>query len=571
MKHITILVFFFSIILTNAQTYIPEFESDECPYFMELMAEDSGVRLVCGYLYVPENRDDVDGSLELELFVARIESLTETDNAPIVYLEGGPGGAASVAVGDWLDSGLVSSYDMIFIDQRGTGLSYPSLNCYEYDESDDDDWLSDCRERLVEDENVDLDMYNSVTNAHDIHDLLIALDIEEANLYGSSYGTRLALTMMRDFPERTRAVIIDAVYPPHVDGLVEQVYFGNQAFEQLFNDCAIDAECNLAYPSLRDSFYTAIDNMNDEPAEIEDYELGFVVEMNGDDFANQIFSMLYDSTSLAYLPAMISAYAEGEYDYDPFVEAETIALEESISDGNIVADEYDIVAMELLDFTDVDDLYNYYGSLDDVEYDDLMLEIEDHLYYAPFVDYLELDSIDDAIDYLDNVDDEEYFELEAWVLGLYDDDSEGMYYSVECAEEIAFYAEDDVIARSGDVPEVINDALLESVLFGFEDCAIWDVAVGDAIEVEPVVSDIPTLVFSGAYDPVTPQDWGQDTTNYLENSQHYVFANIGHGALDVVGCSYDMAQTFLLSPMQTVDSSCLGTITAPNFYIRPKS
>lgn len=565
MKYLSIVLFLCFTVFVQAQDYTPEFEADDCPYFVTSMATTYDANITCGYLIVPENRENIKGSLELELFVIQIESIQTTDNAPFVYLEGGPGGAASVSLGAWLESDILQAYDIILIDQRGTGLSYPSLNCPEVNE-DSENPVEDCRNRLV-DEGIDLNAYTSASNANDIHDLLVALDIPEANIYGSSYGVRLGLTMMRDFPQRMRSLIIDAVYPPQVDALVDQAFYGNQAFEQLFNDCANDPDCNVAYPNLRDSFYTAIENMNNEPAEIEDFELGEIVETTGDDFANQLFLMLYDTTLLPYLPAMIDAYANGEYDYDPLGEVAQIELDEAYESGTIEPDEIDKVAFEYLEIDDVDELYDYYASLTDEEFDNLINELEEYAYLVPFRDYLEFDDVTETSEYVYDLDEDELAELEVEVLGEYDGDSEGMNYSVECGEENYFNDIDDIVARGDDLPEILI-GLTDSVVFAYEDCDIWNVEQAGDIENQPVVSDIPTLIFSGLYDPVTPFQWGDDTQSYLPNSAHFIFPNVGHGALDVELCATEIALSFLENPMQDLDGSCISQLTPPDFYIR---
>jgi len=564
MKYLVIVVSLLLILSVNAQDYIPEFESEDCLYFMQRLADETGTDISCGYLYVPENRTDFDNSYDVELFVVRIESINVSETAPFVYLDGGPGGAASVTLDAWLDSSIHQDYDIILIDQRGTGLSYPSLDCYEYEW--DDNWVEPCRERLVNEENIDLSAYNSANNAHDIHDLLVALNIDEVNIYGSSYGTRLALTMMRDFPEQIRSVILDAVYPPHVDSLVDQAIYGNQAFERLFEDCAANSACNATYPDLRQSFYQAIETMNDKNPLIWDYELEFMVETSGDDFANQIFGLLYDTEALQYLPAMIDSYANADYDYDPQFEAEDIAFQESTDP--IEPDVYDIAALEVLGISDIDELYDYYDTLGDEDYFDLIDELEDYVTYGLHRDYLGLDTIDETIEYIDSLNDEDYYELEAEV-GYYDDDSEGMYFSVECSEEIHFYNEDDVLARSEGLPDEIFYAMTDSIIQTFEDCVVWNVAESSSIENEPVVSDIPTLILSGAYDPVTPYQWGEEAQSYLVNSWHYIFPNVGHSALDTQDCADDIILSFLDQPSQQPNDTCINEVGAPDFYIRP--
>ena len=171
-----------------------------------------------------------------------------------------------------VDLGKLYDCDIILLDQRGTGFSVPSLDCPETDaylQEDDSGYDSlleaarACRDRLTLD-GVDLAQYNSANSAADVADLRRALEIDEWNLYGVSYGTRLALTVMRDQPEGVRAVVLDSVYPPNAPG------------------------------------YT--------PEEIDGYTT------TGDDLVNFLFDSLYDTTLIPYLPLVIYAASEGNYE-----------------------------------------------------------------------------------------------------------------------------------------------------------------------------------------------------------------------------------------------------------------
>lgn len=567
MRYFFTILLFLSCLWVTGQDDSPRFESDDCPYFMQRLADEADAAIVCGWLHVPEDRDTPDDGMMLKLFVVRIASTESMDNAPIVYLEGGPGGAASVLLAEWLDSPIHQTYDIILIDQRGTGLSTPSLNCPEMDESDELDAVQTCRDRLIDD-GIDLNDYTSADNAHDIHDLLVALDIPEVNLYGSSYGVRLGLTVIRDFPEHIRTLAIDAVYPPQVNSLIDEAYYGNQAFEQLFSDCAADPVCDAVYPDLRQSFYTAIDNMNEQPQNIYDYEWGAYVRMSGDDFVQYVYSLMYDTSLLPFLPALIDAYAAGEYDYDPEIESYELDLEEAMLYDDIEPDEYDMAAMDYLGIDDVNDLYAYFDSISDDEFNNLVNEIEEYAYLLPFRDYFGYDTVDEAADTIYDLDDDALAELEVEVLGFYDDDSEGMHYSVECAEEVPFQNVGDVLARADDLSSEL-EILTESAVEAFDDCDVWDVEPSPDIENQPVISEIPTLIFSGLYDPVTPYQWGDDTRSYLSNSYHFIFPNVGHGALDTQTCANDILIAFLDDPVQVPDGSCVEALDPPPFYIRP--
>jgi pimeloyl-ACP methyl ester carboxylesterase len=287
--------------------------ASDCPF--EVLADEE---ISCGYLTVPENRDDPAGNYA-NLAVAILHaSGTRPRQDPILYLEGGPGGSALADPDYWLESLLHTSRDIILLDQRGTGYSLPSLDCPEvdaYDAGEDTGYESTldayraCRDRLVLD-GVDLTQYNSAASAADVEALRLALGYDEWNLYGVSYGTRLALTVMRDFPDGVRAVVLDSVYPPNAPGYTEDAANSIAAIETLIQGCADDEECAAAFPSLRRRFYRVVADLNASPVEIDGYET------TGDDLVNFLFNALYDTALIPYLPLVI--YAASEENYEPW-------------------------------------------------------------------------------------------------------------------------------------------------------------------------------------------------------------------------------------------------------------
>jgi pimeloyl-ACP methyl ester carboxylesterase len=283
----------------------------DCPF--EVFADEP---ISCGYLTVPENRDDPTGSF-VNLAVAVIHASGARPRPdPILYLEGGPGGSALADPDYWLESLLHTSRDIILLDQRGTGYSIPSLDCPEvdaYDVGEDPSYASTldaytaCRDRLTLD-GVDLGQYNSAASAADVEDLRLALGIEQWNLYGVSYGTRLALTVMRDFPDGVRSVVLDSVYPPNAPGYIEDAANSIAAIETLLAGCAGDEECDDAFPNLKRRFYRVVAELNESPVEIDGYAT------TGDDLVNFLFNSLYDTALIPYLPLVLYAASEGNYD-----------------------------------------------------------------------------------------------------------------------------------------------------------------------------------------------------------------------------------------------------------------
>ena len=109
-----------------------------------------------------------------------------------------------------------------------------------------------CRDRLAG-RGYDLAAYNTVENAADINELRIALGIAEWNVYGVSYGSDLALQLLRDHPEGIRSLVLDSLVPPQVN-LIEG-FWPNAAegYRALFDACAAQPACAGAYPTWRAS------------------------------------------------------------------------------------------------------------------------------------------------------------------------------------------------------------------------------------------------------------------------------------------------------------------------------
>jgi pimeloyl-ACP methyl ester carboxylesterase len=154
-------------------------------------------------------------------------------------------------------------------------------------------------------EKIDLSVFNTTQSAADINALRQALGHPQLDLYGISYGTRLALTIMRDHPEGVHAAIIDSVYPWGVDLPAEQSANANRAFDIFFATCKTDPTCNAVYPDLRAMFSRVVTRLNKNPLKMSR------VTITGDDFAGLAFQMLYDMKAIEYLPAFIFATDRG--------------------------------------------------------------------------------------------------------------------------------------------------------------------------------------------------------------------------------------------------------------------
>ena len=154
--------------------------------------------------------------------------------------------------------------------------------------------------------------------------------------------------------------------------------------------------------------------------------------------------------------------------------------------------------------------------------------------------------------------------LEAmWPLLVFDQlVAEGMYNSVICAED----ADIDVAAvpLDGVRPEIAATAVdsLQSIIDG---CARWQVEPLPPSVDDPVVSDIPTLLLSGRFDPVTPPAFAAVAAVGLSNATNLVDPTAAHGVAFQNDCINGIILDFLADPSAPPDSSCLAAAEPLDF------
>ncbi|WP_298759567.1 alpha/beta fold hydrolase [uncultured Psychroserpens sp.] len=83
---------------------------------------------------------------------------------------------------------------------------------------------------------------------------------------------------------------------------------------------------------------------------------------------------------------------------------------------------------------------------------------------------------------------------------------------------------------------------------------LWPSENNSNTKMSVVVSDIPTLLVSGAWDPITPPSNAEKAAKSLKNSSHVIFPTDGHCPMN--SCFFQMAVSFLNNPMAQVDDSC---------------
>ncbi len=483
---------------TPVPVVVPRFEAANCPFKLGKGQVD-GQNINCGYLVTWAEHKKAQGQT-LRLAVAILKSTgSKPAPQPLVYLEGGPGGPVEGIIRAYSDSipidrfpakSLLNDHNMIFIDQRGVGYSVPTLECFENNEliyadlvngldlraKKDEDLdkrdlaaLDTCYKRLVTEGN-DLSDFNTAENAADINDLRLALGYDKIDLFGVSYGTQLALTVMREFPQGLRSVILDSTVPLQADIYAQNPANLDRSLKVLFKNCAANPACNRAYPNLAATFIRAIARLNAEPGAVEvtDPRNGktYLYYVQASSLLNVFFQSFYDNQFIPAMPVILAGIDNNNYD----------KLSQLLS-------------------------YSLFGS--------------------------------------QNI-------------------SDGMYYSVDCSEAVAFSSPEAITNNSRNTLPEIQKYFVPSSQKIFKTCQHWPVKPANSVETQPVVSDLPTLVMSGEYDPITPPSYGQLAAKTLSKSFWMQFPGIGHGVVFSSACGTTVAAAFLQNPATRPDASCIA-------------
>ena len=262
--------------LAQGNSLLPRFEAAPCP---KLEGAEALADATCGYLVVPENRSRPHGRT-IRLMVAKYPARSpEKRPDPVVYLAGGPGDIAPLEVNGLIAADFIRDRDIVVMSQRGTMFSEPTLTCASidnfarvalglrfYSEATKRAHLAateDCHRKLAA-TGADLTAYNSTESAADFADLRKVLGHAVWNVYGTSYGSYLAQTIMRDHPEGIRSVVLDSVLPTTYS-VPANWWNARAGFNNLFEACAADAACNAAHPRLQETFTRLVKKLEAEP------------------------------------------------------------------------------------------------------------------------------------------------------------------------------------------------------------------------------------------------------------------------------------------------------------------
>jgi pimeloyl-ACP methyl ester carboxylesterase len=136
----------------------------------------------------------------------------------------------------------------------------------------------------------------------------------------------------------------------------------------------------------------------------------------------------------------------------------------------------------------------------------------------------------------------------------------GMQFSVICAEDVPFITEEDIKRTSAN--SFYGDARVRPTIKG---CAEWPQAKVAASFLDPVKSDVPVLLVSGALDPVTPPWLAETVAQTLPRSRLVIVPNATHSSYE---CVEKLVASFIdKGTTEGLDASCVQQIKRPPFAI----
>ena len=468
----------------SAPTPGPPSSLELSPCRLEDPAQVSAVQAECGNLSVPEDPSQ-PGGRRIHLRVARVRAINRRKEPdPLLVLAGGPGMAATAfyASASFAFERIHRDRDIVLVDQRGTGLSNP-LNCAQ----DDNDLYHASDAKVTADaqrclttlqKTARVEFYTTSIAVQDLDQVRDALGYQRINVYGVSYGTRVAQHYARRFPNRTRSVILDGVVPPQLALGPATALNAEQALTRILERCNHDTECNrhfgdpsVSYHTLRSSLQTkAVPVTLSDPTsgeiekfEFTSYHLATVLRLGS-----------YTAEQAALLPLILHGATEAPANLLPLASQ----------------------------FLMVNKTYG------------------------------------DAVAY-------------------------GMHNSVVCSEDIPYW----------DLTKV-DRAALEKTYLGTAQldglrsiCSVWPHGPVDADFHEPLRTDVPTLLFSGSDDPVTPPADAELAKRGFTHSVHVVLQGFGHGQLTAPCVDRVMSSFVRRGAVEGLDFSCVHNDRPMPFFV----
>ena len=241
----------------------------------------------CAWLY-PSTLDSRGQRAALPVVILHQQGFRRPSERATVYVTGGPGGSSWLSeegVLGWAEwsQRMGLDHDLVLYDQRGTGLSRPALDCpalealgwsqLDSDADLDSLWaeyeavIKACAQQVPAADRAN-GLYSTANNARDLNELVASLKRElgyrSVNVYGVSYGTRLAMIALADSHSEVDAAVLDSLYPPGLDLVGPFADHFAAVIEAASRHCIARRDC-AADMQLRAVLDRALDRLRGQP------------------------------------------------------------------------------------------------------------------------------------------------------------------------------------------------------------------------------------------------------------------------------------------------------------------
>ncbi|MBJ7347565.1 MAG: alpha/beta hydrolase, partial [Thermoleophilaceae bacterium] len=409
----------------------------------------------------------------------------------LVVLAGGPGQSSSSILEDvaWMLAGA-ERYDIVAVDQRGTGYSEP-LNCLSLARATVIGGSDPTKDKPITSCANDLGgaraAYNTEEAAADLDAVRVALGLDTWTVFGVSYGTKLALAYAGAFPTHVRSMLLDSVLP--LDGPEALDTTSTAAMRRSLGQVCSDNRCKSFLPTPVSTTTAFVKQLESDPV------IGYRADSDGkynkvkvtpSSLYETFFAADFNPFIYTQMPAAIASARRG--DTDMLVRMQTIS--EGGSNLHVAPPLSGKLPRKI----------HSHGTA-----------FSDAMYFATTCEDL----------------------AAPWARGA-------ALGSRQPAIDAAAAAVPDNLYRPFD-RKTVKDESSASACRGWPESAV-------APTLPSTMPNVPTLILNGSLDVRTPTAWAQRVAATLPNAQLVEIPNVGHSTTgtDLSSCSLSLARRFLI-------------------------
>jgi pimeloyl-ACP methyl ester carboxylesterase len=281
-----------------------------------------GIKARCGTFERHEDPSDETSPL-LALRLAIVPALSlEPEPDPFVPIAGGPGQSTIefYALQSHAFEDIRRTRDIVLLDQRGTGGS-ALMECDIGDEIVEGQLTPEetvaltgvCLAELPHDPK----FFTTSIAVQDLEALRFALDYSQINVYGVSYGTRVAQHFVRRYPDAVRSIILDGVVPPQLALGAGIAIEAQKALDNIFGRCAESPACNQRFPNIAEEFAALEERLSAAAISIELMHpltgVRDTIRFGDAEFAAAVRLLSYSPHTVALMPLFVHEAANENF------------------------------------------------------------------------------------------------------------------------------------------------------------------------------------------------------------------------------------------------------------------